>query len=810
MIIDRIRILNHEKMADLDLRFSQGPVVIKFAEISQQKLFYELLFSLLFNRKDSLVLQGLKQNTSVEIWVLEEFGRFHIRFEYQPKKGDWELDISIGKEDYQFVCLLEGMSPGNYFFKCKEQTFFQGRAIQWPEYSGPGHLLQRIRNLRQGGDDELSVSKVRASIAGALKRLKDQQEGMEQVKAECEVLRSEWESIHRQQEEERLMQIEIKNLQEKADILADRIAVTKKIQDRINCLLENPDYRELRHLQEEINGLEERRQYLNTALGANSDGSCVDWGIIESYREECAEWAGHQKNVDYLELGIKNRQEKVLEIEQDLQLSGYQGFQEDEDEQLRKVVQEREIAQEKCRKLGVSKRVLHRLENLLAREKSQAEDLEIMAAVTTSDIEWILHKEKQLAKWRNSKLGGFLDGTLKKRMGVKSIAETLSSHLLHYYKSYQTSNYEEFTNKLEKYRTQQQRIQKIKGQILQVQAKINQEQHLRRMETYYSQRIEGALKAVHAADFAEWLRGWKNFKQKKEQISLDRAEITTLREKLSLEEKNLAACTEGLREKLKNWDIPTSNREEVLAAVLNLSALLHEKREADREISAYSEKYQRLLGERNMEQLSEKLEPLAELERELCFSPEERLADITTWTQEHAQLQTRINALKQRLQRSPVTSNLTLLEKKITKLKGQWTAYEDLGHALEEAQALLELSWQEWQTNHEPSLNREKQWISEHTFSLTALRSGNEEIQALRNYFAYRMAVAQLALGVNTDIPLFFSVGNIKSGLQSFWEDATNYLQTLALSRQIFFFTTDPELEENLAGKGWAALQVEI
>lgn len=807
MIIERIRILNCEAMTDIDCLFSQGPAVITFPEISRLRLFYELLFALLFNHQDAEILKGQRRRASVDLWLLEEAAPFHIRFHYHPSKGEWEQEITLEGEECKPFTLQADMSPGQYFFKCEEQTFSQGGAIRWPEDCRPAHLLQRVRNMRYGGDEELSITKVRASIAGAQKRVKGQQQVMEQVKAEYEMLRNEWESSHRQQEEERLLQIEIKNLREMADILSEKIAKAGNIQDRINFLLQNPDYRELRQLQEEIHRLEERRQYLNDALGANLNGACADWGIIESYREECTEWAGLQKNADNLRSDIRSREERVLELEKDLQSSGYQGFPADEDGLLKRISEERESAQEKLSKLRKEKRVLLRLENLLAREKEQALDLEIMAAVTEADLERVSQKEKQLEKWRNSKLGGFLDGTLEKRLGRKSIAAALSSHLLRFYEDYQTSNYEEFTDKLVRYLAYRKRIEKLNGQVLRVRAKVNQETYLRKMVAAYSQRIDEALKAVHASDFREWLRGWQDYGRKKDRLAQAKTEIAALKEKLSGEERKLAACREKLRENLKNWGVPTSNREEVLAAVLNLAALLHEKNETDGDISAFSDKYRQLLGERDMEQLARVLEPLGELERELCFSPQERQADITAWRQEEARLSERIEKLQQRLPGNSAVSDLKFLEKKIAKLKLRWTGYEDLVHALAEAQSLLELSWQEWQTNYEQTLNREKQWISEQAFSSAGLQGGSEEIQALRHYFAYRMAIAQLAFDANKDVPLFFMAADIQNDPEGFWEEAVKYLQKLSFSRQILFFTADPKLGDDLGGKGWQSLK---
>ena len=57
--------------------------------------------------------------------------------------------------------------------------------------------------------------------------MSEQKGSMALAKAEYDALRREWEAAHRQQDEERWLLIEIKNLQENEAILSERIAATK-------------------------------------------------------------------------------------------------------------------------------------------------------------------------------------------------------------------------------------------------------------------------------------------------------------------------------------------------------------------------------------------------------------------------------------------------------------------------------------------------------------------------------------------------------------------------------------------------------
>ena len=126
------------------------------------------------------------------------------------------------------MSLPETMTLGEYLFLVTASDFSSGSVfVAWPESKENNNYLRRVRNLRQGGDEGLSLKKVRASIAGAQKRVKEQTESMMLVKAEYDALRHEWEEAHRQQEEERLLLIEIRNLQEKERILVEKISLAQ-------------------------------------------------------------------------------------------------------------------------------------------------------------------------------------------------------------------------------------------------------------------------------------------------------------------------------------------------------------------------------------------------------------------------------------------------------------------------------------------------------------------------------------------------------------------------------------------------------
>lgn len=804
-----MRIKNFVGLKDVDWTFPLGPVYIAFAEISQQK-FRGLLQTILFNQQESQLLSGQYSDTLIEMWISgeKESENYYIRHEYIQTENELIQNTTLFDKTGQKVNLPEQMMLGEYLFNVQLQAYLQGVIVEWPEKDHHNDLIMLISNLSQGGDEGLSLKKMRASLTGAQKKVNEQKENIELVKAEYDTLRVEWEAAHRHQEEERLLQIEIKNLQEKEAILTERIAETVKIQKRLELLSKNADYRALRQLHDEITRLETRRQSIEESLKVISLESSMD-GIIESYRAECAEWAFLQKEAASLNQKTMIRSNRMDEIENCLLTSGYQGFREDEDLQLRRVAEERDAAQEELNKLMPIKQELEKLQFDYLQENARFTNLAIMTTVTEDDKNWIEKKEKHLELWRRSNIGKVFDGMLQKRFGIKCIDETLSSRLFDFYQKYHVSDYQEFTNQLQDFYNQQKEIHRLQKQMEILQEKVNQEDKLHRIVNSCDETLKQAYTAVNVSDFSEWLKGWADFRRKKHEFSSELYQLNLELKQKSEQEKKVADCAERMSENLKNWGIPATDREEVLAAIFKVASQLQERDEVGREIAAFKENFERMLGKRDMEQLSKILEPLAELERESRLSNEKRQAELLSWNERRTEIHKQIETLSQSLQEKRKSSSLSVLEKRIEQKRSQWMGYEDLRHALEDAQTLLELSWQEWQTKYEKKLLKEKQWIYEHSFSSVPFKLMEADTLTKRNYFSYRMAVAQLAIHLNNELPLLFLLGKKIDDNQNFWEDVIQYLYQFSFSRQLIICTMDSKMEEILAGEGWSSLSYE-
>jgi len=767
-----------------------------------------LLMELFYDQKISNTLNAESSKGLLEVWMAGENTRYYIRRDFIQQSNDVVQSSTIMHEDGtgENVPIPETSTFGEYLFQVKQQTFRQGVVVDWPDINERDHLRLRVSNFRQGGDDGLSLSKVRASMAGARRRVSEQEGSMALVKAEYDALRREWESAHRQQDEERLLLIAIKNLQENEAILSERIASAIIIQERLTLLSQNPDYRELRQLQGELTQLEERIGAVEANLTALTSESEVDWTVIENLREECLEWASLQEQVEHITVEAQMQAEKIAELKDSLETCGYEGLSKDEDQRLRRTEKERDAAQEELNNLTILKEEIESTQLIYLEEVALLHDFADMTEVTEADEVKIAQQERRLKQWQNSKICCSLDRTLQKHFSKTSICETLKSRLGRYYEDHRTTNFEEFTSRLVDFRNQKKLVDRVQNQIEQLRKKAGREDILRRTVLTRTEFLKRAFLAAKVADLPAWLRGWEDYQRKEHQLALKIDEQQLLLEQSAIEEKKLQACAEQLREKLGDWNTSATDRDEVLVAVFKVASQLRVKDETEREITAYSQRFKDLLGNRNMERLAKSLEPLADLERETLVPAEERLSDLTAWQKERLETRLQLAEVERRLRSNQKFPALNVLEKKIETVKRQWMAYEDLYHAIDDAQVLLETAWQEWQAKFGEALNHEMKWISSKLSSSRAQERIQKDLEeAKRDYFAYRMAIAQLTFGGSTELPLVFSVGDIDEG-ERFWVDVIEYLRQLSLTRQMILITSDANLGQKLVGMGWSSL----
>ncbi|TGE31687.1 hypothetical protein [Desulfosporosinus sp. Sb-LF] len=815
MKIERIRTTNLTGLGNVDWRFPVGPGVVFVAEKSQQKMFAKLVRGFLYDLNDLEPLDVSKAQCSkglAEVWMTSESTHLQIRREFILHDDDGQIGFStlvIEDETGQGVSLPESMTLGAYLFQLNLQAFCQGGFVEWPEREERDLLFRRIRNLRQGGDEGLSLSKVLASIAGAQRRVEDQKESIAETKAEYDALRGEWEAAHRRQEEERLLQIEMKNLREKEKILATRIGSTSKLQDRLTILRQNPDYRELRRLQGELTRLEERFQVLEGNVKALTSESQVDWTVIEGLREGCMEWARLQENVERIGAKAQTWARKIIEVTNSLQTSGYQGLSKDEDQRLHRAQEEMHTAQEELNRLTLTNSELQKVEIAYKQELAILQNLEDFAKITEADELKIEHRERRLTQWQSSKISGFFDFALQELLGMTSINKRLVFRLTKYYQKYRVSNFKEFKRKIKEFRGQQQRVERMRTDLEKLQESVRRGEKLLGVVHSRTKILKQAFISTNTADYPAWLNGWNDYWAKDDQLALWNNELQLALEQQRVEETKLQGCAEQLHGKLENWGVSATDRDEVLAAVLSVASQLREKDKTEREFAESSRRFSELLGDRTMDRLSKSLEPLAELERETYFTDEERLAELAAWNNELMETCLRRVKAERQLQYNQGFPILSVLERKIEAVKGRLKAYETLNCALDDALALLEASFKEWQTEYGKVLEEESQWIFSQISPLHAqMKTERDMADVKKNYFAYRMAMVQLTLRNQrnyAEVPLFFSIGEIHED-QGFWDDVTTYLQKLSISRQVVLCTSDSKLSEMMGNVGWQRL----
>ncbi|WP_407309395.1 hypothetical protein [Desulfosporosinus sp. SB140] len=806
MRIERIKV-SREDLGDVDWICPAGPAFLFLEEKGQQRLLGKLLLELFYQDSLSSLISEISTGL-LEAWVVGENARFYIQRNYPPRDNDCRQILTQVTEMItgQTISLPESISLGDYIFGVNLQSFCQGVIVDWPKKNSLDQLHQRIDNLRQGGDEEVSLIDAQASLAGAQKKVGEQLGNMTLIQTEYTALRRDWEASRRRQDEERLLQIEIKKLQENEAILSEKIQSALLLQERLALLSQNPDYRELRQLQTEIIQFEEQIRNAESNLTVITSNSEVDWALIEGLREECLEWANLQEQVDQFSNIIQYKSDNVTQLQGSLQTCGYAVFSKDDVQRLQRAVEERDAAEKELNNFLNTNAELERSQVQYSNEAVRLRELDDIADVTEEDELKVREWERQLAKWQNSRLGSSLDRTLRSYFNGTSIGEKLASRLARYYDRYHVSNFEEFASRLKNFRTQQMLVEKLQIQVEGLQKNVAREDSLHNIVYSRTKLLNRALLATNVEDFLAWLKGWKDYQIKKQQLSNMMEELQSLHEESSKKETKLRSVIEQLREKLNNWETTATNREEVLATVFNVAAELRMRDDAERKIAELSQRFKDLLGSRNMEVLVNKLEPLAELEHEARVSDDDRLKILTAWQKEQSEIHKLLIEAEQRLPSRQNYPSLAVLEEKIESVKQEWMTYESLQRAIQGTQGLLEASLKEWQTKYGNLLNYEMNKILSSISSSQGQKMQHSNLKKTNSdYFAYRMAIAKLVLCSYREVPLLFSVGEINER-ERFWDGVIGYLKKLSLERQIIFTTTDLKLREKLNGLGWSSI----
>lgn len=803
MRIERIKSNRLTGQEDVDWTFPQSFAARFFEDSNQLKSFSNALLELFYEVEILSAAEEQKCKGSVEAWLDKKGTHLHVirQIGLPDDERDGRIPAVIQDETGNILTLSNKETVGEYLFEIGLQIFKQSGIIAWPQ-ENKKHFYQLVRNLRQVGDEGISLSRVRDSLTGAKKRLEEQTDKMGQLKAEYDVLRSEWEEANLRQEEARSLQIKIKSLQVRKENLTEKIAATTKIQERLSLLRQNPDYRELRQLQGELARLEEQRREIESALTAQTQESPIDWNMIEGLREECLAWAGFQEEVERLTGEVQEQTKKIDGIQKFLQTSGYRELPENEEQRLRQAEKEKQTAQDKLDRLASLNDEIEAKERISLEESSRLQEFASFAGVTPADERRIEHEAKRLAQWRGLRIGAPLDWVLQEKLGKASIEERLAARLTKYYQDFQVTDYAEFKRQLQEYRSRYQRVETLQTELNHLYKTMRQESDLRRIARSRHEIMELAFKAVGAEDFTAWLSGWKDYQQKKLELTQELEVLSMKKEQQQQEEIRLTAYVEQLRDKVKDWVAETTDIDGILAAVMKLARQLRAKDETEKEFDLCKSKYETMRSGRNMDQLARGLEPLADLEREAHISDAERMAELNAWRRELQEINSQhVNAV-QSLQRNRAFPTPADLEKKIEPVKLRLNAYEDFRHALADTQVLLEASLQDWQVQYGNTLKAEAQRIFSRIFSVPAPEMIERNVaEAKRSYLVYRLAIAQLAISDHAEIPLFFFVEEMKE-TPDFWEEVLSFLHKLSFTRQVIFGTADKELWK-LIEKSW-------
>ncbi|MFA6808595.1 MAG: hypothetical protein WCR27_06340, partial [Eubacteriales bacterium] len=347
-------------------------------------------------------------------------------------------------------------------------------------------------------DEKLLLEEARDSLARAKKKVEEQAENMGKVKDEYDSLRRDWEAANRKQEEQRLLHIEVKNLQAKKIVLVEKIATISKIQERLVVFHQNPDYRELRQIQGELSLLQELLRTTDEELIAYTHNKQVDNNMLEGLRDECLEWAYLLEVAELLASEIQLETEKINEIQYFLQMSGYHKLLDNDEQRLRQAKEDRDRAQKELEKIDSKVSEIEEIEKKFTEEFAKLQEFEVLVKIKAADKYKIKQIVGRLEGMQGAKYNGLIDQVMTEKFGRASINEKLTSRLVHYCQKYHMADYGEFVRKQEEYQNQKQIVENLQTRLERLRREVGREKELNIIVQSRNQVLKQAYIMVNA------------------------------------------------------------------------------------------------------------------------------------------------------------------------------------------------------------------------------------------------------------------------------------------------------------------------
>lgn len=537
--------------------------------------------------------------------------------------------------------------------------------------------------------EKLILAQALNSLSRAKSRVEEQAGRIEQIKSEYIALKKDWDAANRLEEEKRALQIELKNLHTRKKLTTEKLSILTKTQERIAVLRQNPDYRELRRNQAEVSRLEDLRRKTETDLITFTSDPQVDMSMINKLREECRIWAELQAETEKLSAEIRQQDEIINEMQHALNLSGYQAITENEEQHLRQAEEEWLTAELKLNELDSLDILIESAKKDLWEENAKLKQFGNQAELEAAYKNKMIQAVKLFTKRQSSRLNGYLDRMLQKQLARQKSNTRLTAGLIRYCRQHKADEFNEFQQQLKRYIQLKQNIKNLENKLAQLHRDAELQKELIKIVNTRSQLLRHAYQIVGADDYSSWLIGLEEYRQQEKRINILINDLNQKKQLLETQEKALAAYIDEVREKLRDWILPTADLEEILAVVKTVAFLLRAKEEAEKEYLSLKASYDKQLKNRNMDQLATVLEPLADLEREAHLPEKERQKELSTCRNELAEINMEVTKAEKRLQEIRKYTIKPDLDKKLKSLKMQWQNHDELKRALDTTEDIL-------------------------------------------------------------------------------------------------------------------------
>ncbi|HHY91471.1 MAG TPA: AAA family ATPase [Clostridiales bacterium] len=267
-------------------------------------------------------------------------------------------------------------------------------------------IMQRLTNLQQTGDEDISYQKAVQTLLESKKKLENQRKTgkLDALRLHREKLREEYNKAVQRHEEMIEEEIQLKELEAQKSLLLQQIKELEEKKERIRKYKLYQEYKRLTEYQQKINELREEKKQLEQFLLRN--GEIIQESFLTELQEQHSYMIQLKREIDAVESELQKLEEAIAEKQEALKaLDAYKNLGEDEVNTLLKYHHESKLLQEQLEQMQKSEEELKELEKQLLEEERKLREI-CAAKEVEKDLEVQVYQARERLQTLKSEHAG--------------------------------------------------------------------------------------------------------------------------------------------------------------------------------------------------------------------------------------------------------------------------------------------------------------------------------------------------------------------------------------------------------------------